>query len=333
MIEVYPQTKIYIVCPPNHATGGTELLHQLAFKLRKFNYEAFLYYLPETRLDPVHKNFRHYQIEHVAAIEDYNNNIIIMPEIYIDLFRSKEYKNIRRVIWWLSVDDYVKRIDEIIVRKTNKPFYAIKSLLGRYRFPDLKFFRKSKIHHLVQSQYAFNFLMENNIRVTGYLSDFLNREFFSRQINHQREDYVLYNPLKGYDFTKKLIALEPDLNWIPLEKMTPSQVADLLGKSKVYIDFGHHPGKDRFPREAALMGCCVITGKRGSAKFAEDVFIPEEFKFDEFHTAPQLILDKINLCLNNYASESSKFISYVKKIKTEEECFEKDLLQTFKRAY
>jgi len=33
---------------------------------------------------------------------------------------------------------------------------------------------------------------------------------------------------------------------------------------QVYIDFGHHPGQDRLPREAVQCGCVVITGKRGS---------------------------------------------------------------------
>ena len=33
---------------------------------------------------------------------------------------------------------------------------------------------------------------------------------------------------------------------------------------QVYIDFGHHPGQDRLPREAVQCGCVVITGTRGS---------------------------------------------------------------------
>jgi len=33
-----------------------------------------------------------------------------------------------------------------------------------------------------------------------------------------------------------------------------------------------------FP-EAAILGCRVIIGKRGSAAFHEDVSIPEEYKF------------------------------------------------------
>jgi hypothetical protein len=35
------------------------------------------------------------------------------------------------------------------------------------------------------------------------------------------------------------------------------------------------------PREAVVSGCCVITGRRGSAANAIDIPIPERFKLDE----------------------------------------------------
>ena len=87
---------------------------------------------------------------------------------------------------------------------------------------------------------------------------------------------MLYNPKKGIEFTRQLIEAAPDLNWVPLENMSNEEVRGKLKTSKVYIDFGDHPGKDRFPREAAISGCCVITGKRGSAAY-DDVPIPEDF--------------------------------------------------------
>lgn len=63
--------------------------------------------------------------------------------------------------------------------------------------------------------------------------------------------------------------------------MTPAEVSDHCNRAKVYIDFGHHPGKDRMPREAAIAGCCIVTGRQGAAKFPEDIFIPDVYKIDE----------------------------------------------------
>ena len=54
--------------------------------------------------------------------------------------------------------------------------------------------------------------------------------------------------------------------------------------SKIYIDFGEHPGMDRLPREAAINGLIVITNKAGAAFYKEDVGIKEKYKvlvFDE----------------------------------------------------
>ena len=49
-------------------------------------------------------------------------------------------------------------------------------------------------------------------------------------------------------------------------------------RGQVYIDFGHHPGQDRLPREAAACGCLVVTGTRGSAGFHADVPLPPALK-------------------------------------------------------
>ena len=60
--------------------------------------------------------------------------------------------------------------------------------------------------------------------------------------------------------------------------MTEREVEDCLSQAKVYIDFGGHPGKDRIPREAALCGCCVVTGRRGAAGNDVEVPINQSYK-------------------------------------------------------
>lgn len=76
--------------------------------------------------------------------------------------------------------------------------------------------------------------------------------------------------------------------------MTNEMVVETLQRVKFYIDFGNHPGKDRIPRGVAIWECCIITGKRGSAKYFEDVFISAEFKFDDIEINIPKIVSKIN---------------------------------------
>jgi hypothetical protein len=113
--------------------------------------------------------------------------------------------------------------------------------------------------------------------------------------------------------------------------MTQDQIIDLCKTSKVYIDFGNHPGKDRFPREAAHLGCIIITGKKGSAKFHEDVMIPEKFKFaDNEKNIPNIVNEIKNVFLN-YNDIVAKYNDYRNMIKNEENIFEDDVKKVWNK--
>ena len=113
--------RIYIACPANFATGGPELLHQLCHKLNSFGYVAYMYYYDaKENLNPIHERFIQYNNQFVTEIEDVVDNILIVPEIRVNLL--KKYKNVRKIIWWLSVDNFFAGKDSIK--------YKLKSLLG-----------------------------------------------------------------------------------------------------------------------------------------------------------------------------------------------------------
>ena len=125
--------------------------------------------------------------------------------------------------------------------------------------------------------------------------------------------------------------LDKEIKWIPLINLTNYQVRELLMTSKVYVDFGNHPGKDRFPREAAICGCCVITGKRGSAKFERDVLIEEKYKFVDSKESGKDIIKCIKNCFNNFENSQEEFVSYRKMISQEQQQFENDVKRLFVR--
>ena len=94
----------------------------------------------------------------------------------------------------------------------------------------------------------------------------------------------------------------PDFHFFPLAGFNREQLATKFLESKLYIDFGHHPGKDRLPREAGIHGCCVITGLYGSASNAFDVNIPPAYKIDsrlpDFFTLFEI---QVNLIFNHFS--------------------------------
>lgn len=327
-IEIFKDTVVYIIAPPAFATGGPEVLHQLAYNIKKiFGIRAKMFYLPSDHPDPVHPAYLEYNVDYVREIEDREENVLIIPEVYPNVIAK--YKNIRMAIWWLSVDNYYLSIKP---RKKN----IIGRFLSRlYSDDGLVFSKKNKNlkYHLAQSNYAIHHLKEKGIEEVEYLSDYLNDSYLNIETDYsKKENIVVYNPKKGYEFTKEIIDNAKDVVFKPVENMSREEVLKLLQKSKIYIDFGNHPGKDRIPREAAIAGCCVITGKRGSAKFAEDVPIPSDYKFEDVKDSIPLIADKIRYCLLNYDDEIKRFDGYIKIIRNEKKRFQSDLIKVFSKV-
>lgn len=329
MIQIYENTKIYIMCPPRIASGGPELLHQLAYKLGKMGFDVAMYYYPANVENPVSENYIKYNCKYVTEVEDSEQNLVIIPELYF--YFADQFKKIRKCAWWLSVDNLFKAIEAPkhyrMIRKLKiKWLHRAVTINGKVRG---KF-----NYHLAQSAYAVDFLKQWNIDAI-YLSDYLNADFLKASLEVDvaaKKQQILYNPLKGLRFTKKIIAALPDAKWIPLQKLTPAQVGDLLKESMLYIDFGHHPGKDRFPREAAIYKCCVITGTRGSAAFDEDVPIPAQYKIADKKRNIPAIVEQIKSCLTDYDKHIGYFAAYREWIYQEEEAFEKDIAKVFTKS-
>ena len=332
-MRLYPDSKVYIFCPGNINSGGPEVLHQLCSTLIQFGVNAFMLYMPNTPndpsfnvADPVHTFYKKYHLPYTFNFEESERNIIILPEVAISL--PYMIRITQRVFWWLSVDNYIDNVAGSIGWRKN---YALVSPM-----PKIFYFGKDDgdITHFVQSEYARLFVKLNG--VPDYkiymVEDYLNQAFLSKaaQVDLSRkENFVAYNPKKGFEVTQQLINLAPDIDWRPIQNMTPEQVQELLAAAKVYIDFGNHPGKDRIPREAAISGCIVITGKRGSADNNVDINIPADFKFDERTANPQQIIEKIREVFDNFPAAHEKQADYRARILDDKNRFAREVAEAF----
>ena len=106
-ITVNNSSKIYIMAPSGIATGGPEALHQLAYILKdSLKLDVSIYYLPPGKDKPIHKNYKDYHLKFVEIVEDSPHNILVIPEYFKFLIEAKKFKNIQKIIWWLSIDNY-----------------------------------------------------------------------------------------------------------------------------------------------------------------------------------------------------------------------------------
>jgi len=326
--------RIFVVCPAGTATGGHELLHQLVHQLRAIGRHAYISYWPFDQPHSQHAVYGKYNAP-VRAPEDCASSTVVLPEVLTQC--TKQFRNAHCVIWWLSVDNYFgfpqnyhyKNPLKHLLKSENRLLNPIRRMhtLLRERRP---LWALRGLTHYTQSHYARNFLDRWGIRaemLTDYLSD---EHFEPVGLASPRLNVIAYNPKKGIDITRRLIAAFPEIVFRPIENMTPSQVATFLRSSKVYIDFGHHPGKDRPPREAVMAGCCVITGLSGAAAFAEDVPIDTRYRMDPYaKDFERAFAARVRELFDSYDARRTDFDPWRERIRGERALFEAQVVRLF----
>jgi hypothetical protein len=293
--------KIFILTPSAFATGGVEALFQLSRAINDLSKNAYTIFWPITK-EPLLERYRFYQPIIAKKVEDKPENMVIVPEVWTDFLMP--YKHAIKAIWWLSVDNN----------------------FGKFTAWD-----DDSIIHFYQSHYALKYLKNKGVKNLFPLFDYLGSEYLkANPAGFEKENMVCYNPLKGMNTTEKIMSRLKDVKFIPLAKMTGAEVFSTLSKSKVYIDFGHHPGKDRIPREAAKCGNCIITSSdKGASAFNEDIPIPDNNKFNEEDI--EGICDCILDCLNNHEKRVSDFGTYRQIIQSQQEEFKTQVEAFFRR--
>lgn len=258
--------KIVAVCGANTVSGGVEAIHQFVDALNSVQENcAAVCYIPWDQEHSVPAAYGRYKVPTVKKMNIPSDALVVLPETLPGLHAEFSQKI---ALWWLSVDNFDLRN------------------LNTLEHYDL---------HLCQSYYSIEFLREH-----GYdrldvdniieLSDYINDDYFNYD-NLDKHNVVAVNPAKGKELIEIFIEQNPDLKIINLSNMTRQEVINSLKKCKVYIDFGHHPGKDRIPREARLLNCVVFVNRKGAAVNTVDISLGDYYKFDDFTNLRSMIED------------------------------------------
>ncbi len=324
--------KVLIICPGGAiAAAGPEALHQLAAHLNRLQQSAVMIYHPFNKTFAVPAPYAKYQVE-VEHFQDKEDTLIVYPEIFTAL--ALKPKQAKTAIWWMSVNNFT------CIRYANpirdKIRYWKNILKGRIPWRGINALKK--LSHFAQSHYATEFLAQNGINAFS-LSDpipvYTDTDYLHsltlRLEKTNRENIICYNPSKGAEITDRLIKAYPQWSFKPLRGLNREQLADAFLSAKVYIDFGHHPGKDRLPREAAIHGCCVITGVYGSAANPIDIPIPGRYKLDDrkenFLTAFGKIIAEI---FENFDLCTQELTMYRNIISQEPTNFDSQIIKAFR---
>lgn len=318
------RSKRIVVFSPTKVTGGPELLHQLVDSLRSLGHDARICYFPFDRTHEKPAAYERYNAPQTPFADEPGVDFVV-PETATWILRR--IRHAKPAIWWLSVDNYLMRTGDS----------RLKDLVNRFRSVLRRTLPLSELRgyvHYTQSAYARDFLSAAGIPSTP-LSDYIGSEYLERAPDaSNRSDTIAYNPKKGRKRTRRLIAAHPQLRFTAIENMTRTEVVSLLRNAKVYVDFGHHPGKDRLPREAAAAGCCVVTGRRGAATNPEDVPISDFYKLDDSNGSYVNEFGPVaHSIFTDFASHFKAFEEYRKAIWMEPRVFQEQVESIFGRCH
>ena len=269
--------QILIFCPIA-VTGGPEAIHQLAQIANELGVKSqIVYYGGDAKIRIEGANFLYQPPSSnrcLAAYQKYNpivasnltfneTTLVILPEV---LFQQVlRFAPADVAIWWLSVDN---------------AFHPNSLLLqDQYR---RDFFANDRIIHLCQTFYSRALLRSHQVNKMYDLVDYTDDLFTlvpPRAPN--KSGPIAYNPRKGHDLAAKFFEANPEIEQLPIRGMTKAQVYTLFRKTQIYLEFGHNPGKDRMPREAACAGCIVLARNKGGTAYFDDTPLDTFFKFDD----------------------------------------------------
>jgi len=302
MRQVYDE--VLLLCP-EVKTGGPEALHQLGYQIACHGGTArMVYYGPHSRIEvdgdtlrchaaasPMPEHFAQYQPNVLHETRLTANTLVIYPEPLSKLAASAN-GSYPRAVWWLSLDNALPQNQDLADSDTRPALFADPSLI-----------------HLYQSDYVRHFLADGGAAQFHPLSDYTDPQFVHRsQLTsdvvpiEQRRDVVCFFPNKGADraarFLQDEATLRHRIDFRPIRDMTKAQVRETLFQARIYIDFGHHPGKDRVPRKAAIAGAVVLLHAAGAANYYQHHPLPACYRFTQDDIASGALHRQIDTILD-----------------------------------
>ncbi len=333
MQKVYDDVLIFC---PEIKTGGPEALHQLAYRIACHGGTAHMvYYAPFSRIEvedgilrchsdasPMPEHFARYHPQVLTEARLGPGTLMIFPEPLSHL-AAKSDVAYQRALWWLSLDNGLPQNPGLAEDDYRRRFFADQDLV-----------------HFYQSEYARDYLRHGGCVRYHPLSDYTAQDFVHRSLIGSenppisaRRNTICFFPNKGAGLAARFIdgraALPPDVEFVPIRDMSKAQVRDALFGARLYIDFGHHPGKDRVPREAAVAGAVVLLRAAGAASHFLDHPLPAEYLFTDDDLASGALHRKVAMILDEPARHFANQRFYRDSVVMERERFDLEVRSLF----
>jgi hypothetical protein len=347
---------------PQVYTGGITALYQLCRTLNNAGFHAKIVFPVTTssKTDTlIHKAYISYNCNHafLSSIKDTNKTIIIIPESMPYLV--DKFMNSIKILYWLSVDHYVirslppSRFDFVRYALSkfdnfslfNSRFIKLlyNSFLAEYvsRYLVKLNVAVPKVSlHIVQSRYAYEFLRLLGVQhqQVFFLHEPLEEDYLLHRSYNGRDLGVAWNSRKAYPISLKIIRYLRKWS-IPinlLDDVGKEKMREILSRTRIFIDIGFHPGRDRPPREAVVLGNIAVVNNHGGCFYYDDCMIEPPFKVDCYTESrcninPKKVAEDILHYIENYEYYYKKYFAKFREYILEEpKLYQKEIEQLTK---
>jgi len=326
---------IIVFSPGNILSGGVNSLHNLCMALCKNNYEASMHYI-----NPIDSILNDIQITsynniHTKEVIDIESNLIIVPETMVAQF--DQYPKSAKMIYWLGLNYFFKNLTWRFPFNL-KPFRKMISCRSYSGYSSgiieskkrkLNEFAKShldiwdeQIIHLSNSHFVAQYCRDKGSPNTFVLHNPIRQEFYDFKTDFQnREKIILFGPKTPNRIIRKLKQKLPDFSIIRLKKLKLAEVFDLMSKAMIFAEFGNYSGRDRMPREAAMLGCIIFMNTRGTAALEEDYNTPRKYCITDSNENLSFIIEQLSQCAENYNQYYADFNDFREQLISENKNF------------
>ncbi|MBM17532.1 MAG: hypothetical protein CL947_00505 [Epsilonproteobacteria bacterium] len=321
--------RILIVCPPS-ITGGPEALCQLNYELQQLSFEVHMLWLShyehvqkveingnwyisaqqhDLSPDVFYQKYNTKYLDHNFLLD--TSSLVIMPEIYGDFLPF--FSPAKKAFYWLSIINFE-------ISDVNK----ICQILVSHHRPDF-----IECIHLSDAPWISKKLFDFNIHSYLIEAPISQRYLHNKASCKDKQNVITYFPRKGAELAQTFINLNPDNMYLPIQNFTEQQVIDALDSAKIYIDFGHFPGKDRIPREALARNCIIFIHNQNCGSDYDSFPIDDYFKFTDNDVTSGVLQQKIAHTLKNFNHMHLKQSSARNKIYNEQQNFKQQIADLF----
>ena len=331
----YSVNSIIICCSGNIITGGVNSLHNLCKALTQCHHKAYIYYINPD--ETILSNFQitSYQVNRIEHINDSPDTMVIVPETMIPFVLK--FEKARKVVYWLGLSYFFKNptwhfpFNLKLIRKliscrsydgySSGHIETAKRRLNEFAKSHLKLW-DGKIIHISNSHFVGNYCRQKGSPQTYVLHNPIRQEFYTHQPNfNNREKLILFGPRTPQSIIRRLKTHLSEFKIIRLRKIPFSQVFELMSKAVIFAEFGNYSGRDRMPREAAMLGCNIFMNTRGAAAFEDDYNISREYTIADSPDNISFILEQLTQCALNYQEHRVNFDNFRNQLINENQNF------------